>query len=246
VIFTATDGFPATRQGATSNLHLAPVAGDALANPFLNGLNDAQHFDGSADWAPAPPGDGGNGGGGGTGTGTGTGSGTGSGTGTGTGTTPPPALKLSALRVSPLTWALGPALPKLLSARAKGPVASAGRLVRGRCVAPTRRNRRARACTRLPIGTVISFRVNQAAKVTIGFERVLPHGRQGRTLNLAPISVHAGLTRLRFEGRLSRTRRLVAGARYLVVLDAEAPGSGVGLSGPTFTIAKRGFTVSRR
>jgi hypothetical protein len=248
-IFTATDGFPATRQGATSNLRLASVAGDALANPFLNGLNDPAHFDGSADWAPAPPGDGGGNGGGGTGTGTGTGGGSGTGTGTGTGTTPPPpppALKLSALRVAPLTWALGSELPKLLTARAKGPAASAGRLVRGRCVAATHRNRRARACTRLAVGTVISFRVNVAAKVTIGFERVLPRRRFAKALKLAPIKVRSGLTRLRFEGRLSRTRRLVAGARYRIVLDAEAPGSGIALTGPTFTIVKRSFTVSRR
>ena len=52
VIFTATPGFPATRQGAASDLHLASLGAEALENPGLTGFNDVARFDGAADWAP--------------------------------------------------------------------------------------------------------------------------------------------------------------------------------------------------
>jgi len=268
VIFTATDGFPATRQGETSNLRLASVAGDALANPFLNGLNDAQHFDGSADWAPAPPGDGGNGGGGGTGTGTGTGSGTGTST-----TTPPPPppvrLTISGLKVSPATWVLGSRLPQVVAGDPPppDPPATPGRLVRGRCVSPTRGNRRARTCTRFAVGTTIFASTSTRAQVTIGFQRALSGRRVGgrcvaattrnrrsarcvryaAAQSLAPIAANRWTGALHFFGRLSRTRRLVAGASYRLVVSArDAAGHRATATGPRFTISQRAFTVSRR
>jgi WD40-like Beta Propeller Repeat len=269
VIFTATSGFPATRQGETSNLHVASVAGEVLANPFLHGLNAPASFDGSADWAPAPPADGGGGNGGGGG---GTGTGTGGGAGTTTNPPPPPPptrLTISGLKMTPRTWVLGSRLPQVVAGDppTRDPRATPGRLVRGRCVTPTRSNRRARACTRLAVGTTISAR-SPKAQVTIGFQRVLPGQllggrcrkpaaknppraracvRYGATQSLAPIAASRWTGVVHFFGRLSRTKRLVAGASYRVVATArDAAGHRASATGPRFTISKRKFTVRKR
>jgi hypothetical protein len=167
--------------------------------------------------------------------------------------------------VSPRTWALGRLLPTLSG---PDPRATRGRFVRGKCVPQTAQNRTARRCTKLAVGTTISFNASQAARVTIGFQRALPGRRVGRRCvaptrrnrtakrcvrfakaqQLAPRTVAAGATRLHFYGRLSRTKRLVKGATYRVVLAAQdAAGQRFpSIVGPTFTIAKRGFTVARR
>jgi hypothetical protein len=341
VIFTATPGFPATRQGTASDLHLASVGTGALANPSLTGFNDVARFDGAADWAPdlsprcesetadvvaggsvtiplscvdpdsgaagqapatAPldasalsivnaPGSGRIDGGvradgtvafvagavAGTVTFTYTGTDGGSsaapatvtvnvsgGTG-GPGPGPGGVLRISGLKLSPTTWALGRSLPTF---RGADPRAIRGRLVRGRCVPQTRGNRTARACVRLAVGTTISFGASQPASVAIGFQRVLPGRRVGgrcvaptrrnrraarcvrfaKTQSLAPRNVSAGIVRLHFFGRLSPTKRLVKGATYRVVLVAQdnAGHRLPRIAGPRFTIAKRSFTVAKR
>ncbi len=139
--------------------------------------------------------------------------------GNGTGTTAPPQRlqpTVASLAQSATRWREGSALARLSRAGA-GAAASprgttfsftlnetasvrlaftqalAGRSVGGRCVAPTRANTARRACTR-----------NVAAG----------------TLTLAG---HAGSDRVRFQGRLSASRRLKPG-RYTVALSASAGG----------------------
>jgi endonuclease/exonuclease/phosphatase family metal-dependent hydrolase len=120
---------------------------------------------------------------------------------------------VSSARVSPSRFRVGSALPRIsrrtpvgttisfgLSEGARVTLAfgrpkQPGRLVAGRCVAPTRRNRRGRACTRsLPMG---SLRVNGAA----------------------------GGNRMRFQGRLARRRTLRPGRYTTTITATNAAGA---------------------
>src|SRR5207245_7126439 len=117
------------------------------------------------------------------------------------GVTPPPSPPavtpaISGLAESPRTWREGSALPRLARKR------------------------------RPPIGTTFSFRLNEAARVTLTFTQsaagrrvsgrcVRPTRRNARrprcrrtvTAGALSLAAHAGTNRLRFQGRLSRTRR---------------------------------------
>jgi len=128
------------------------------------------------------------------------------------GVTPPPAITpaISGLAESARTWREGSALPRLARKR------------------------------RPPIGTTFSFRLNEAARVTLTFTQsaagrrvsgrcVGPSRRNARrprcrrtvTAGALSLAAHAGTNRLRFQGRLSRTRRLRPG-RYTAVVVATA------------------------
>jgi hypothetical protein len=95
-----------------------------------------------------------------------------------------------------------------------------------------------------PVGTTISFNLSRAAKATLAFSQARPGRKVGRRC-LAPsrrnagrprctryapagslsFAAHAGLSRVRFQGRLSRRRSLKPG-RYRVVVSAiDASGS---------------------
>jgi hypothetical protein len=128
---------------------------------------------------------------------------------------PPPgsAPIVTALRQSAQRWADGSALAHASARRARRPVGttfsftlsedaryalafvrrSAGRRVAGRCVAASGRNRHARTCTR------------SAAVATLSF------------------AGHQGANAVRFQGRVSRTRKLSTG-RYTVTLAATDAG----------------------
>jgi hypothetical protein len=156
---------------------------------------------------PAGPGPGGGGGGGGDGGGGDTGLGTGAGTGTGTALgRDVVAPALTRLTAGPSAFRLGSLLPRLSRSAPVGTTLrftlseaarvtftvqakTAGRRVGRRCVKPARANRTRPRCTRLV--TKGSFALN---------------ARQGAD-------------RVRFQGRLSATRRLAPG-RYRLVLGA--------------------------
>jgi endonuclease/exonuclease/phosphatase family metal-dependent hydrolase len=126
---------------------------------------------------------------------------------------PAPAPAISSAHVAPSRFRLGSALPRIsrrtpvgatisfgLSEAARVTLAFArphqpGRLVGGRCVAPSRRNRNARACTRsVPAG---SLRVNGTA----------------------------GPNRIRFQGRLSRRRSLRPGHYWTTITATDMVGN---------------------
>ena len=147
--------------------------------------------------------------------------------------TPPPAprptiLSVSGVRQSAGRWREGNQLARFTRAKYKPPVGTifsftlnmpaaarldftqgiGGRKVSGRCVAQTKRNRRRARCKRT---------------LTIG------------TLGFA---AHAGTNEVRFQGRVSRTRRLKAG-RYTLVITATSPSGARSLPQPlSFTIVK--------
>jgi hypothetical protein len=80
-----------------------------------------------------------------------------------------------------------------------------------------------------PIGTSFSFRLSERAGLTFSFSRRAGgHAKRAGTLRLRG---HRGANRVRFQGRLSRTKRLRPG-RYTVSIAATAPGGGRTTSRP--------------
>src|SRR5829696_4686268 len=122
-----------------------------------------------------------------------------------------------------------------------------------------RRGSRLPAIARAPVGTTISFRLDEAASVTLSFRRARPGRRVGgrcvkptranRTRrrctrfvaagSMAPFAGRAGLNEVRFEGRLSPTRRLRIG-RHRVRAGA------VDAAGNRSTPRRAGFRIVRR
>jgi hypothetical protein len=108
-----------------------------------------------------------------------------------------------------------------------------------------------------PIGTTISFRLNEAAKASVSFQRAMPGKRVGKTCAkptpsnvdgkpckryvgagaLNSLTGKAGNNKVRFQGRLTRTRALTPGA-YRVRVGARDAARNRALPkvGPTFTI----------
>ena len=111
---------------------------------------------------------------------------------------------------------------------------------------------------RAPVGTTFSFALNEPAHVSLSFTqqasgRKAPGGRcvaqtrrnRGRhacrrTIVRGTIAfgAHAGRNRVVFQGRLSRTRRLVPGA-YTLLITARSP------EGLTSNTARLGFAIAR-
>ena len=107
-----------------------------------------------------------------------------------------------------------------------------------------------------PIGTEISFNLSEAAQATLSFQRAKP-GRRSGSACVKPTKANAtkkactryvgagslalgaksGKNRVRFQGRLSASRALAAGAYRVVVGARDAAGNRAkARTGPTFTI----------
>lgn len=85
---------------------------------------------------------------------------------------------------------------------------------------------------RTPTGTIFSFTLNRAAKVTLAFKS------GGKTKGRLRVKAHKGRDKLFFAGRLSRTHRLRPG-RYTLTLSAvDAAGLHARSRSLSFTITK--------
>jgi Tol biopolymer transport system component len=134
---------------------------------------------------------------------------------------------ISSLTVKPSRWRLGSRLPQISAKRA-------------------------------PIGTTISFRLSEPAKVKLTFARTTSGRKVGgrcvvprpsnrsrprctRLLAAGQLSVNAraGVTRIRFQGRLSRTRGLAVGTYLLTVGATDAAGTRSRARTASFTIVTR-------
>ena len=106
-----------------------------------------------------------------------------------------------------------------------------------------------------PIGTTISFKLSEAARATLSFERALPGRKAGKkcvkqtaanaerkpcTRYVAAGSLgfqaRAAANKVKFQGRVSRTKTLVPGSYRVVVSARDAAGNLASKVGPTFTI----------
>jgi hypothetical protein len=113
------------------------------------------------------------------------------------------------------------------------------------------------AAAQAPVGTTISFRLSEAAEARLRFRR----GRPGRRVGSRCVkptrrnrgrkrcrryvatgsltrAAAAGLTRLRFEGRLSAAKRLKRGRHRLVAGASDAAGNRAASARVTFTIVR--------
>ncbi len=109
---------------------------------------------------------------------------------------------------------------------------------------------------RAPLGTVFSFTLDQSATVTLRFTQLSPGRRQGsrclapsrrsakrrrcnRVVTAATLSLaaHAGLDKLAFQGRVSRSRKLRPGRYTVLIRAANAAGSSATRS-LTFSIVR--------
>lgn len=109
---------------------------------------------------------------------------------------------------------------------------------------------------RLPVGTTISFRLSEAARSTVVFQRAQPGRRFGGKCakptaanrdgkacvryvsagQLSPFAGKAGANKVKFQGRLSRARSLAAGTYRVVIRARDAAGNAAKKNGPSFTI----------
>lgn len=110
--------------------------------------------------------------------------------------------------------------------------------------------------SRLPVGTTISFRLSEAARSTVVFQRAQPGRRVGGKCakptaanrdrkaciryvaagQLPSFAGKAGANKVKFQGRLSRAKSLAAGTYRVVVRARDAAGNAAKKNGPTFTI----------
>ena len=107
---------------------------------------------------------------------------------------------------------------------------------------------------RLPVGTTFSFRLSEAATVTLSFTEHLAGRRVGHrcapltrtdrrrrgcpravTVGMLRLAGHGGLDKVRFDGRLSRSKRLRPG-RYTVTIEASTRGGHSKPANLSFTI----------
>jgi dipeptidyl aminopeptidase/acylaminoacyl peptidase len=93
--------------------------------------------------------------------------------------------------------------------------------------------------SRSPVGTTISFKLSEAARATISFQRQKTIKGRKRFLSAGAIAFDAksGANKARFQGRLTKAKALAPGAYRVVVGAKDAAGnSAKPKTGPTFTI----------
>ena len=108
----------------------------------------------------------------------------------------------------------------------------------------------------LPTGTTISFRLSEAARSTVAFQRALPGRRSGgkcvkqtagnrdakacvRYVGAGQLPSFAGkakVNKVKFQGLLRRGKSLTSGTYRVVVRARDAAGNAAKKNGPTFTI----------
>jgi Bacterial Ig domain/WD40-like Beta Propeller Repeat len=93
-----------------------------------------------------------------------------------------------------------------------------------------------------PVGTTVSFKLSEAARATVSFQRSVPGKNGGKPHyvnagSLKALSAKAGKNKVRFQGRLTRSRSLALGKYRVVVSARDAAGNqSKARTGPNFTI----------
>lgn len=109
---------------------------------------------------------------------------------------------------------------------------------------------------KLPVGTTFSFRLDRPAQVTFQFTRAVPGRRAGKrcvaqthknrhkrrctrkvVAGTLAFSAHAGTNKVRFQGRISRSKKLAPGT-YTLIATATSAGLRSRAATLTFTIAR--------
>lgn len=111
--------------------------------------------------------------------------------------------------------------------------------------------------SKAPVGTTISFKLSEAARGTLTFQRATPGRKSGkncvkqtsanrtrpactRYVGAGSINLNAkaGQNKVRFQGLLTKTRKLSLGSYRVVVGARDAAGNKASRNGPTFTIVQ--------
>ncbi len=111
--------------------------------------------------------------------------------------------------------------------------------------------------SKAPVGTTISFKLSEAARGTLTFQRQTPGRKSGkncvkqtsanrtrpactRSVNAGSINLNAkaGQNKVKFQGLLTKTRKLSLGSYRVVVGARDAAGNKASRDGPTFTIVQ--------
>lgn len=87
-----------------------------------------------------------------------------------------------------------------------------------------------------PTGTTFSFRLDQPARVALRFARRV-HGRT-KAAGTVVLNGHAGSNKVRFKGRVSRTRRLAPGRYTLQITATNSAGRSAGSRRLSFSIVR--------
>jgi hypothetical protein len=87
-----------------------------------------------------------------------------------------------------------------------------------------------------PVGTKFTFRLNEAARVTLAFTRKR-HGSKKRVKATLTLTGHAGANKVSFQGRTSRSKRLPPGL-YTLAITATAANQTSRPATVRFTIAQ--------
>jgi hypothetical protein len=90
-----------------------------------------------------------------------------------------------------------------------------------------------------PVGTTFSFSLDRAAAAQLRFTRLTTGHKQRRiAAGALRLQAHAGLNRVHFQGRLSRTRKLPLGTYAIKLTASSAGGRSTTTRALTFTIVK--------
>jgi hypothetical protein len=91
--------------------------------------------------------------------------------------------------------------------------------------------------SRTPVGTTISFRLSEAARTTLTFQR---QSRGHKTAGSVSLAAKVGKNKVRFQGLLTKSRKLAPGGYRLVVTAKDAAGNrSKPHVGPSFTIVSK-------
>jgi hypothetical protein len=111
--------------------------------------------------------------------------------------------------------------------------------------------------SKAPVGTTISFGLSEAARASLTFQRAQPGRKSGkhcakqtsankthpkctRYVNAGTINFNgkAGQNKVKFQGLITKSRKLSLGTYRVVVAARDAAGNGSSRNGPTFTIVQ--------
>jgi hypothetical protein len=93
-----------------------------------------------------------------------------------------------------------------------------------------------------PLGTTISFKLSEKARTTLTFQRQKKRkGKKPKYTSAGKLSLSgkSGKNKVKFQGRLSRSKRLSPGTYRLVVSAKDAAGNRSKANGPIFTIVPK-------
>jgi hypothetical protein len=101
-----------------------------------------------------------------------------------------------------------------------------------------RRGKKLASISAAPVGTTISFNLNEKARATLTFQRKVRRGGKAKFVGAGKLgfAAKAGKNRVRFQGLIKKSKKLATGTYRVVVRARDGAGNSSKKNGPTFTI----------